>query len=196
MKYSINISKLQERYMPAKVNKSVTILRAKSFHVVVENITLTNGVTTDIHILRHPGSSGIIPIKENKVVLIKQYRHAIGDYIWEIPAGTFDPEETPIACAKRELIEEAGYSANIWKKLGEIIPVPGYSDERMHVFLATDLTPAEQKLDSDELLDVHEIEIDEVMEMISTGKIYDCKTISGLFMAANWLKRNEHSPPH
>ena len=175
--------------MPATVNRSVTILQARSFRVVAENITLPNGVTTDTHVLRHPGSAGIIPLfNETKLVLIKQYRHATGDFIWEIPAGTLDPQETPLNCAKRELVEETGYSAGGWKKLGEIFLAPGYSEERMQLFLATDLTPARQNLDLDELLDVHEIGFDEAMEMISSGTIQDSKTISGLFMAAHWLK--------
>ncbi len=175
--------------MTATVNHRITLFQAGSFTLVSENITLANGVTTDVHLLRHPGCSAIIPVKENKVVLIKQYRHALGEYIWEIPAGTRGPKESPIDCAKRELIEETGYSAGIWKKLGEIIPAPGYSDERMHMYMATDLLPAKQHLDKDELLDVHEIAFDQAMEMIARGTIQDGKTISGFYMAASWLKQ-------
>ena len=174
--------------MPVKVNTSATILRARTYRVVVDNITMPNGITTDMHVLRHPGAAVIVPVKaDSRVVLIKQYRHAIGDYIWEIPAGTLDPPETPLACAKRELVEEAGYSANEWEKLGEILPSPGYSDERIYLFLAADLKPAEQNLDEDELLNVHEFGFDEAMEMIDSGKIEDGKTICGLLKAAKRL---------
>jgi len=121
--------------MSAKVNKSVTIHQGRIFKIVKENITLANGVSSDMDIIRHPGASAIIPLSDkNTIILIKQYRHAIGNYIWEIPAGTLDHDEPPIECAKRELIEETGYSANQWQKLGEIISVPGYSDERIHIF--------------------------------------------------------------
>jgi len=94
-----------------------------------------------------------------------------------------DLDETPIQCAKRELIEETGFSAKTWKNLGEITPLPGYSDERIHIFLATDLTPASQDLDIDEILHVHEIRFDDAVEMVHRGEIEDGKTISGLFMA-------------
>jgi ADP-ribose pyrophosphatase len=157
----------------------------------LDNVTLSNGLTTDVHILRHPGAAVIVPIKAgNRVVLIKQYRHAIGGYIWEIPAGTLVPPESPLGCARRELVEETGYSAERWEKLAEILPAPGYSDERMYIFLASDLKAAEQNLDEDELLDVHEIEFDQAMAMIAGGKIQDAKTISGLLMAAGRLRKS------
>ena len=179
--------------MSAKVNKSVTIHQGRIFKIVKENITLANGVSSDMDIIRHPGASAIIPLSDkNTIILIKQYRHAIGNYIWEIPAGTLDHDEPPIECAKRELIEETGYSANQWQKLGEIISVPGYSDERIHIFLAYDLVPARQNLDKDEMLDVHEIKFDDAMEMIHRGEIQDSKSICGLFMAMHWLEKTGH----
>ena len=93
----------------------------------------------------------------------------------------------------RELIEETGFSARTWKKLGVITPLPGYSDERIHIFLATDLTPAEQNLDMDEILHVHEIRFDDAVEMVQRGEIEDGKTISGLFMASLWLNNSNMS---
>ena len=122
--------------------------------------------------------------------MLKQYRHALRKYIWEIPAGTIDPQESVINCAKRELIEETGYSAKQWHKLGEMTPVPGYSDERIHIYLATDLLPAGQNLDRDEIINVHEIEFNKAMEMVNAGKIQDAKSIAGLFLALNRLKGN------
>ena len=170
--------------MSVKINSRTTIHQGRVFTLVTENIILPNEVAIDIDILRHPGASAIVPLShKNTVILIKQYRHAIGEYIWEIPAGTLDPEESPMACAKRELTEETGFSANQWRKLGEITPVPGYSDERIHIFLATDLTPAKQNLDKDEVLNVHEIGFDQGIKMIYKGEIQDSKTIAGLFMA-------------
>lgn len=176
--------------MSAKVNKTATIHQGKIFKIVTENITFSNGVSSDIDIIRHPGASAIIPLSDkNTLILIKQYRHAIEKYIWEIPAGKIDDDEPPIECAKRELIEETGYSAKNWQKMGEIIPVPGYSDERIHLFVANDLVPAKQNLDKDELLDVHEIKFNDAMEMIHRGEIQDSKTICGLFMTMHWLEQ-------
>ena len=174
--------------MPAEINNSVILYEGRIFKLLKENITLKNGVTVDIDIIHHPGASAMVPLsRKNTVILIRQYRHAIGDFIWEIPAGTLDPLETPLDCAKRELIEEIGFSANAWEKLGEITPVPGYSNERIHIFLATDLVPASQNLDKDEMLDIHEVELDDAMQMIHTGKIQDGKTIAGLFMSSHRL---------
>jgi ADP-ribose pyrophosphatase len=174
--------------MPAKVNKSVALHKGRVFTLLRENITLDNGVTVDLDVIRHPGASAVVPVADdNKLIMLKQFRHAVGDYIWEIPAGTLDPDETYLECAQRELIEETGYSANKWRTLGEIIPVPGYSDERIRIFLATELLPARQNLDKDEVLAVHEIKMDDAMDMIRKGAIQDGKTISGLFMASRWM---------
>lgn len=171
--------------MPAKVNRREHRHTGRVFELSTENVTLDNGVTIDIDIIRHPGASAIVPVTEDgNVLMIKQYRHAVGGYIWEIPAGTLDPGETPLTCAKRELIEEAGVSAAEWRKLGEITPVPGYSDERIHIFLATNISPAEQHLDADEVLQVHEIDLAEALAMIDRGEIQDAKTLCGLLMTA------------
>lgn len=176
--------------MYAHLNSKDTLYEGRVFKLLRENVTLNNGVTVDLDIIYHPGASAMIPIAGNdNVILIKQYRHAIKDFIWEIPAGTLDPNEPPLECAKRELIEEIGFSANTWQKLGEITPVPGYSNELIHMFLATDLVPAEQNLDKDEMLDVHEVPLGKAVEMIHEGAIRDSKTISGLFMATNWLRK-------
>ena len=172
--------------MAAKIHHQTVIHKGRAFRFVKETVTLENGVTVDLELVRHPGASAMVPfIRKDTLILLKQYRHAVGRFIWEIPAGTLSPNETPMDCARRELVEETGYSANTWKKLGEITPVPGYSDERIHIFLAKDLASAEQNLDKDEVLDVHEIRFKEALKMIARGDIQDGKTICGLHMAAN-----------
>jgi ADP-ribose pyrophosphatase len=171
--------------MTATVNYRQHRHTGRVFTLETENVTLDNGVTIDIDVVRHPGASAIVPLTgTGEVMMIEQYRHAVGGYIWEIPAGTLDPGETPLTCAKRELIEEAGVSAAEWRKLGEITPVPGYSDERIHIFLAAGLSPAEQHLDADEVLRVHEIPLEDAMAMIGRGEIQDAKTLCGLLMTA------------
>jgi ADP-ribose pyrophosphatase len=172
--------------MTTTINSRTTLNRGRVFSLIRENVTLDNGVTTDLEFVEHPGATAIIPmLNESRVLLLKQYRHPLRKYIWEIPAGTIDPQESVLNCAKRELIEETGYSANQWRKLGEITPVPGYSDERIHIYLATELQTAEQDLDRDEIINIHEVDYIEAMEMIKTGKIQDAKSIVGLYLALN-----------
>lgn len=170
--------------MSVTVNSRTRRHRGRVFVLETENVTLDNGVTVDIDILRHPGAAAIVPMTDaGGVILIEQYRHAIGTRIWEIPAGTLEESEAPEDCARRELIEEAGVSAGRFEKLGEITPVPGYADERIHLFLATDLAPARQRLDPDEVLRVHEVAFSDALAMIGDGRIQDAKTICGLLMA-------------
>ncbi|MBT8341662.1 MAG: NUDIX hydrolase [Desulfatitalea sp.] len=173
----------------ATINHKRTLHHGRVFEFTVENVHLDNDVTIDLEIIRHPGASAVVPItEEGAVILIKQYRHAVANYIWEIPAGTFDGKEDPLACARRELIEETGFAARRWQRLGAVTPVPGYSDERIHLFMARDLTPAKQRLDHDEILQVHTIAFDQVMEMIFDGQIEDAKTIAGILLA---MKRRD-----
>jgi len=175
--------------MSGKTLECATLHRGRVFSLVREKVALENGVTIDLDIVRHPGAAAMVPLTGNHTLLmIRQYRHAVGGFIWEIPAGTLNPRETPLECAQRELVEEIGYSARTWHKLGEITPVPGYSDERIHVFCAMDLSPAAQDLDKDEILDVHEIAFDDALKMIAKGEIQDAKTLSGLFLMKMWLR--------
>jgi ADP-ribose pyrophosphatase len=184
-----------EKKTGIKVNFLQTVYHGKLFRLLRENVTLTNGATVDMEIVRHPGAAGIVPLlRTDSLVLLKQYRHSVNSFIWEIPAGTLDPHETPLACARRELIEETGFSAHKWEKIGELTPLPGYSDERIHLFLASDLSPAEQNLDKDELVDVHEMPLEKALRMIEQGVIQDGKTISALHLTSKRLERWPEMP--
>jgi 8-oxo-dGTP pyrophosphatase MutT (NUDIX family) len=177
--------------MTAEIHDGTIVHQGKVFTLVRENVTLENGTTTDMEFIEHPGAAAIIPmLSDTRVVLLKQYRHALKNYIWEIPAGTLDPQEEIIDCARRELTEETGFSAAQWHRLGEITPVPGYSDERIHIFLATDLQPAERHPDADEVIEVRKVDFFKALEMIGDGQIQDAKSIAGLFLASAWLKGN------
>ena len=177
--------------MTAEIHNRTIVYRGNVFTLVRENVTLENGTTTDVEFIEHPGAAAIIPmLSDTRVVLLRQYRHALKSYIWEIPAGTLDPQEEIISCAKRELTEETGFSAAQWHRLGEITPVPGYSDERIHIFLATDLQPADRHLDADEVIEVKEVDFFKALEMIGNGQIQDAKSIAGLFLASAWLRSN------
>ena len=182
--------------MSAIVHETVTLHRGEVFTVTREDITLSNGVRTNMDIIWHPGASAVVPLYDsNTLILVKQYRHAIGDYIWEIPAGTLDLGETPLQCAKRELKEETGFMAEVWEKLGEITPAPGYSDDRTHIFLASRLVPTRQNLDGDEIINVKKVKLVDIIEMIDKNIIQEGKTISGFFMASLRLKDNKVCEP-
>lgn len=171
--------------MSVKVHKITSLYHGKVFDVVVEKVTLPNGAVKNREIVRHHGAAAMVPfLNDGKVVLIKQYRHAVGKFLWEIPAGTLEPNEEPIECAKRELVEETGYEAAHLDKLTEILPAPGYTDEHIHIFLATGLTLAEQNLEDDEVLQVLPTKFDMALEMIQQGEIQDAKTIIGLLLSS------------
>ncbi|MBW1859931.1 MAG: NUDIX hydrolase [Deltaproteobacteria bacterium] len=171
--------------MSVEVHDVTRLYNGKIFDVVLEKVTLPNGVVKNREIVRHPGAAAMVPILDDgNVVLIKQYRHAVGQFVWEIPAGTLEPEEGPLACARRELVEETGYEAATFHKLTEIWPAPGYTDEHIHIFLATGLTKAEQKLEDDEVLETQPTPIDTAIGMIRTGEIQDGKTIVGLLLTS------------
>jgi 8-oxo-dGTP pyrophosphatase MutT (NUDIX family) len=172
-------------------NRQTLIHKGRVFNLFQESVTLPNGASINLDVIRHPGAAAIVPLtRDHGVIMLEQYRHAVGGTIWEIPAGTMDDQESPLACAQRELTEETGYTASAWRKLGEITPLPGYSDERIQIFLATDLSVSVQNLDADEVLEVREVAFTEAMDMISRGDIQDAKTICGLFMAHAWLKQH------
>jgi len=147
----------------------------------LDRVRLPSGRETSREIIEHPGSVGILPLLTgNRVLLIRQYRHAVGQTIWEIPAGTMEPGETPIECAGRELEEETGYRARSLKQLFDCYAAPGYSMELMHVFLARRLRPMEQRPEEDEVISVEPVEGERAFRMIRSGQIRDAKTICAL----------------
>jgi ADP-ribose pyrophosphatase len=153
----------------------------------LERITLPNGVTTDLEILRHVGAAATAAVDgDGRVVLIRQYRHAAGGYIWELPGGLLDgPDEAPAACAARELAEEVGLDAAEMLPLGAIFTTPGFTDERIHLFHARGLHAKEHAREADEAIaEVRRVPLGEALAMIRRGEIVDGKTIAGLHLAA------------
>lgn len=147
----------------------------------IETVALPNGVTVDLETIRHPGASAVVPLKDDgTVVLIRQFRHAAGGFIYEIPAGKLNPGEDPLSCAARELEEEIGYRASSFALLSSILTAPGFADEVIHVYKATGLMPGRQQLDRDEVLEVIEMSLAEAIRKIEDGTIRDSKTIVGL----------------
>lgn len=147
----------------------------------VDTVRLPNGHTIDLEVIRHPGASAVVPLKEDgTVVLIRQFRHAANGFIYEIPAGKLHPKEDPLDCAARELEEEIGYKAGRFELLSSIFTAPGFADEVIHIYLATGLTIGTQNLDEDEVLEVVEMPLREAISKIEDGTIRDGKTIVGL----------------
>ena len=147
----------------------------------IDTVRLPNGETVELETIRHPGAAAVVPLKDNgTVVLIRQFRHAAGGFIYEIPAGKLHPGEDPLHCAARELEEEVGYRASSFELLSSIFTAPGFADEVIHVYKATGLTTGRQQLDRDEVLDVIEMPIAEAVARIEDGTIRDAKTIVGL----------------
>ena len=168
----------------------------RAFDFDEEVITLPNGKRFVAGIIHHPGSSAIVPVREDgSVVMIEQYRPAIRDFVWEIPAGCMDPGEDPLTCAKRELQEESGYAGNRFQKVGEIWIAPGYSTECIHLFLATELTARESHLDEDEFLSVHFFPFSRVVEMVERNEIEDAMTMIAIQMAYPVWKNMERPNP-
>jgi ADP-ribose pyrophosphatase len=164
------------------------LYRGRVFRLVREKTTLVNGLTTEIDVVRHPGAVVIVPVTdEDSVILLRQYRHAVGRYLWELPAGTLRSQERLIDCAHRELAEETGYRCMRMEKITTLVALPGYSDERLTLFLATKLNRIGQKLDPDEIVEVHELPLARAREMLFNGSIIDTKTISGLTLAFHRL---------
>jgi ADP-ribose pyrophosphatase len=146
-----------------------------------ETVTLPNGQSTDLEIIRHPGASAVVPVKnDGTILLIRQFRHAAGGFIYEIPAGKLHPEEDPRLCAARELEEEIGYRADRLEFLTSIWTAPGFTDEVIHIYRGTGLQPGRQQLDHDEVLEVVEWPLEKAIAGIQNGTIRDAKTIIGL----------------
>ena len=157
------------------------IYTGKVITLNVDTVLLPNGVTVDLETIRHPGAAAVVPVKDDgTVVLIRQFRHAAGGFIYEIPAGKLSPGEEPLHCASRELEEEVGYRASSFELLSSIFTAPGFADEVIHVYKATGLTKGRQQLDRDEVLEIVEMPLNQAIERIQDGSIRDGKTIVGL----------------
>ena len=172
-----------------KVISSKEVLRNKLFAVVDEVATDPTGFEIHRSIVRHPGSAVMMAVDEReRVLLVRQYRLPAERDLWELPAGRIDPGETPVQAAKRELREETGYSAKNWTKLVTFWASPGYIDEKMTLFLASDLKEGEQEPMEDERIVTRWFTKKELREAITTNKIMDAKTLLGYFF---WLEHRK-----
>jgi ADP-ribose pyrophosphatase len=167
-----------------------TVFEGRVFTVQVESITLPKGHALDAEIVRHPGSVVVLPMTaENEVILVRQYRHAIGRYTWELPAGSLKPGEAALAAARRECQEEIGMVAERLEALGSFFPTPGYCNEEMHFFLAAGLRAPrdgddEAHQDEDEDIETRRVSLQELRAMVTRGDVVDLKTVAGLALIA------------
>lgn len=173
----------------AKVLKSRVVYRAPVFYVTSETVQEPSGVTARRDIIRHPGSVVIMPVddtgKEPKVLLIRQFRYAAGEELWELSAGRVDPGETLLEGAKRELTEETGYSARKWTKALYYYASPGFMNETMTIFMARELKKGVATPEEDEVIRSKFFPLSTATKMVMSGKIIDGKTIAGIL----WLDR-------
>jgi len=167
-----------------KVIDSRTVFDGKVFDVTVDTVQ-EGELVYQRDVVRHPGSAVIVPVfADETVALVKQYRHPAVRYLLEVPAGTLQDHERPEVGAARELEEELGVVAGKLDKLSEFFVSPGFCEEKMWIYLATELTETSQQLDDDELIEVVRVSLAEALEMITDGEIEDAKTIIGLMLAA------------
>jgi len=139
----------------------------------------------EIEVARHPGGAAVVAVDAaGQVCLLRQFRAPFEDWLWELPAGKIDAPEDPFVTARRELAEEAGLEAGRWQPLGAIVTCPGFCDEVLHLFLATELSPVPQKTEADEYLEVHWWPFEEAVREARAGQLRDVKTIVGLLRAA------------
>ena len=173
-----------------KILSSKLIYRARLFELKAVQMRAPDGHKFRHEILFHPGAAVIVPIlSHSQFVLIKQFRGAVGRKIWEFPAGTLEIGEAPLACAKREIVEETGFAAKKWKNLISFYPAPGISTEYMHIFLASQLVPKQMELDKDEFIERKIVSFKRLQKMILNGTIIDAKTIIAFFYYCQRQKR-------
>jgi len=164
--------------------------------VDVDTVRFPDGSTGELEIIRHPGAAAIVPCTSDPqgdpdptILLIRQYRFATGGFVWEIPAGTLNPGEDPEACARRELLEEAGVTAGRLQRLTSIWTTPGFTDEVIHLFAAFDLASVASRPEDDEVIEVIRVPLEHALELIWRGELRDAKSALALIHAARHVGR-------
>ena len=171
------------------------IYSGKVLNLDIDRVRFPDKSTGELEIIRHPGASAVLPFLSDPVgadpqlLLIKQYRYAADDFLYEVPAGRLDPNESPIDCARRELLEETGCSAERLEPLYTFYTTPGFIDERIHGFIATGLTRGETQREADEFMTVETLTLSRALELIQKGEIRDGKTAVLILFAAGFRAR-------
>ncbi len=173
---------------PRKAPGAKRVKRGFRVEAVTERVELPNGTLLDLDIVHHPGAAAVVPfVSDRDVLLIRQYRHAAGGVLLEVPAGKLDGGEAPEACAARELAEEAGQRPGRLVRTGAIWTTPGFCDERIHLFAAFDLSPVPRSPDDDELIEVVRFPLLDALRLVWRGELSDAKSALALVYAARQL---------
>jgi len=176
--------------MPFEFLKSEPVFQGRAFKIRRDSLKTPDGRETKYEIVEHSGSVIIIPIDEQgNLLFVRQYRHAAGMDLLELPAGTREGDEPHDVCAAREIREETGMAAGKLERIGNFYLAPGYSTEYMAVFLATELTHNPLEADADEFLELEKIPINKAIAMAEKGEMPDAKTLAALFLARTYLKK-------
>jgi ADP-ribose pyrophosphatase len=173
----------------ARVLSSVEPYRGPVFWVTTDDVLEPTGVRVRRDVVRHSGSVVVLAVEDGKVLLERQYRHAAGRYLYELPAGRIDPGENELTAAKRELLEETGYAARKWKRVLRFWASPGFVAESMSIYLARELTAGVAEPEDDEVINIQFFPLKKAVAMVLAGRIQDAKTIAGVL----WL--NQQSRP-
>ena len=174
---------MQERKLSSEMKFDGKLIK------VTYDIADVNGKEGWREVVHHPGASAVVAIDENnRIIMEKQFRYALNDYLLEIPAGKLDKGEDPLVCAKRELEEETGIIASEWISLGTIATSPGFCNEVIHLYVAKGLSKGEIHWDEDEYVEVERYRFDELLQRIKEEKIKDSKSLSALLLAMPYLK--------
>ena len=169
--------------MPFETIQSETTYQGRVFHVRRDQVKLPNGHLTHLDIVSHAGAVAILPHHEGQIWFVRQYRHAAGQELLELPAGGLEPGEEPAACAQRELQEEIGMAATTLQRLGTIFLAPGYSTELLHIFFADGLTPSRLPGDEDEIIHLEKFSVEQVYALVEQDFFKDAKTLAVLALA-------------
>ncbi len=173
-----------------KPQRQTVHYRGRVVTLTTDEVTLPNGHAAVLEVVHHPGGAVAVAVDDQeRVCLLRQYRYVADGWLWELPAGKLEPNEPPLATAQRELIEEAGVRAREWRSLGSYLSSPGVFSEVLHLFLATDLTPAATAHEQAEVIEVHWIPFAQAYEWAVGGEIRDGKTALGLVRARHLLGR-------
>jgi 8-oxo-dGTP pyrophosphatase MutT (NUDIX family) len=175
------------------IEKITKIYHGRFIDVNIEEVRLPNDHVATLEIVHHAGGAAVVALDEtDRICLVKQYRHAAGGWIWEIPAGKIDHEEPPLQTAQRELEEEAGRQAAQWRSLGDYLSSPGFLTEVVHLFLATELKGVKDQLEAGEVLEVHWLPFEQAVQMARSGELRDGKSLAALLRAAVYVHSASH----
>lgn len=172
----------------ARVLARRSVFRGRAIDLRIDDVRLPNGQRSELEVIAHPGAAAVVPVTESgDVALVRQYRHAIGGWLLEVPAGKLDPGEAPEVCARRECAEEVGLEPGRLEPLGAIFPTPGFADEKIWLFLGTDLTAVDTAHEADEVLEIVRMPLGDAVEQARNGAMSDSKSVIAILRAAHHL---------